>query len=336
MAVSVLLVCGILSSLLYVAMNVFVPMQWEGYSVASQTVSELSAIGAPTRSLWALLGTIYTALVTLFGLGVWISAGRNRPLRIAGALVLAYGVIGLFWPPMHLRGSERSLTDTLHIAFAIVTVLLMMLAIGFGAAAFGKRFRRYSVATLVILVACGALTGLDGPRIAANLPTPWVGVWERINIGVFLLWVVVVAIALLHRPNPATHPSRRQRVRPLRRQVHLEAAALSRHTRRSGQASVQMRDGRDEREAKPGPSVLRARARRIGAIERLEEMRQVSSGDARPRILHGEAHAVPGKGVEPHLDPAAHGRELQRVREQVIDQATDELGIDEHAWLGGA
>ncbi|NJO75746.1 MAG: hypothetical protein HC833_19455 [Leptolyngbyaceae cyanobacterium RM1_406_9] len=31
-----LLVCGILSSLLYVAMTVFVPMQFEGYSSASQ------------------------------------------------------------------------------------------------------------------------------------------------------------------------------------------------------------------------------------------------------------------------------------------------------------
>ena len=196
----------------------------------------------------------------------------------------------------------------------------MMLAIGFGAASFGKRFRRYSVATLVILVASGVLTGLDGPRIAANLPTPWVGVWERINIGVFLLWVVVVALALL----------------PLRRQVHLEAGALSRHARRSCQASVQMRDGGDEREAKPAPSVLRACARRIGAIERLEEMRQVSSGDARPRVLHGKAHAVPGKGVELHLDRAAHGREQQRVLEQVINQATDELGIDQHARLGGA
>jgi hypothetical protein len=50
---------------------------------------------------------------------------------------------------------------------------------------------------MVILVAFGALTGLDAPRIAANLPTPWVGVWERINIGVFLLWVVILAIALL-------------------------------------------------------------------------------------------------------------------------------------------
>jgi hypothetical protein len=43
---------------------------------------------------------------------------------------------------------------------------------------------------------------LDGPRIAANLPTPWVGLWERINIGVFLLWVVVLAIALLRRRGP--------------------------------------------------------------------------------------------------------------------------------------
>ena len=46
-----LLVCGILSSLLYVAMTIFVAMQWEGYSSISQTISELSAIGAPTRSL---------------------------------------------------------------------------------------------------------------------------------------------------------------------------------------------------------------------------------------------------------------------------------------------
>ena len=51
-----LLVCGILSSLLYVAMNVIVPMQWPGYSSASRVISELSAIGAPTRSLWVVLG----------------------------------------------------------------------------------------------------------------------------------------------------------------------------------------------------------------------------------------------------------------------------------------
>jgi hypothetical protein len=92
-----------------------------------------------------------------------------------------------------------TLSDTMHIVFAMVTVLLMMFAIGFGAAAFGKPFRLYSITTMVILLAFGALTGVEAPRIDANLPTPWVGVWERINIGVFLLWVIVLAIMLLRR-----------------------------------------------------------------------------------------------------------------------------------------
>lgn len=196
---AVLLACGVLSSLLYLAMLVFVAMRWEEYSSASQTVSELSAIGAPTRPLWVALAAVYTVLVIAFGFGVLSSAGRNRRLRVVGGLIVAYGALGVVWPlaPMQLRGSEFALTDAVHIVLGVVTVLLMLSAIGFGATAFGKRFRVYSAATLVVFVASGALTGLDAPRIAENLPTPWIGVWERINIGAFLLWAVVLALALL-------------------------------------------------------------------------------------------------------------------------------------------
>jgi uncharacterized protein DUF998 len=91
----VLLVCGILSSLLYVAMNVIVALQWPGYSVMSQTVSELSAIGAPTRWLWAPLGAFYTVLVTAFGFGVIQSAAEHRALRVGGILIVIYGALGL-------------------------------------------------------------------------------------------------------------------------------------------------------------------------------------------------------------------------------------------------
>src|SRR6185503_11189503 len=142
-------------------------MQWEGYSSASQTISELSAIGAPTRSLWVWPAAFYTVLVTAFGWGVWRSAGRNRALRIAGGLIVAYGALGLVWPfaPMHLRealaAGGGTLSDTMHLVLASVTVPLMLLAIGFGAAAFGKRFCLYSIASLVILAAFGALTFVD-------------------------------------------------------------------------------------------------------------------------------------------------------------------------------
>jgi hypothetical protein len=38
------------------------------------------------------------------------------------------GVLSLYWPPMHLRGAEFTLTDTMHIVWAMVTVLLVVLA----------------------------------------------------------------------------------------------------------------------------------------------------------------------------------------------------------------
>ena len=197
----VFLTCGILSSLLYVAMNIFIPMQWEGYSAVSQTISELSAIDAPTRSLWVPFGIVYALLTSAFGCGVWRSAKGNRPLRIVGGLLFINGVISLFWPPMHQREvlatGGGTMTDTMHIVFSMVTVLLFMLSIGLGAVAFEKGFRLYSIATGVILLVFGILTAMQAPGIEVNGPTPMIGVWERINIGVYMLWVIVLAIILL-------------------------------------------------------------------------------------------------------------------------------------------
>jgi hypothetical membrane protein len=196
-----LLACGILSSLLYFAMNIFVAMQYPGYSFASQTVSELSAIDAPTRSLWVPLGIVYTLLVTAFGVGVWKSAGRSWHLHVLGGLLVVSGIVGLGWPPMHQRGvlaaGGGTLTDTLHLVWAAVTSLFFILEIGFGAAALGKRFRIYSFVTMALLIFFGALVGVEAPNVGKNLATPWIGIWERINIGVFVVWVIVLAIALL-------------------------------------------------------------------------------------------------------------------------------------------
>ena len=111
------LLSGTVSSLLYATMLAVVPMQWEGYSSASRVPSELSAIGAPTRALWLWLGALYALLYAGGGAGVWRSAEGRRALRVAAGLMLAQVLVGAFWPPMHLRGAEPTLTDTLHVAF---------------------------------------------------------------------------------------------------------------------------------------------------------------------------------------------------------------------------
>lgn len=194
-----LLSCGILSSLYYVFMNVYVPTRWEGYSMTSQVVSELSAIGAPTRTLWNQLGFVYTVLVIAFGVGIWMSAGGSRALRAAGALFVADGVIGAFWPPMNMRGTEPTLTDTLHIVWTAFWFVVMLSAMGFAVAALGKRFRLYTFVTLVAFLVFGTLTALEAPGIATNLPTPWIGLWERINMAAAMLWIGVLSMALLRR-----------------------------------------------------------------------------------------------------------------------------------------
>jgi hypothetical protein len=205
------LACGALSALLYGAMLIVVPLAWPAYSSASQTVSELSAIEAPTRALWVPLGTVWTILYGAFGWGVLRSAESSRMLRLAGCSILGGALLGIFWPPMHLRevlaAGGGTLTDTLHLVWTGANALLTLLAMGFAAAALGGGFRIYSLASMAVLVPAGVMTSLDAPQVQANLPTPWIGVWERVNIAAWLLWVAALSVVLLSR-NDFRRPQR--------------------------------------------------------------------------------------------------------------------------------
>ena len=85
----------------------------------------------------------------------------------------------------------------MHIILTVVTVFSWMLILGFGATAFGKRFRLYSIGTLLTVLVFGALTAPQGAALAAGQPTPWLGLTERINIYSFMLWAAVLAVVLL-------------------------------------------------------------------------------------------------------------------------------------------
>lgn len=197
------LVSGLLSALLYGAMLVVVPLAWSDYSSASQTVSELSAIGAPTRPLWVSLGIVWTLLYGAFGWSVWRAGGSHRALRLAGVSILLAAILGVFWPPMHLREvlaeGGGTLTDTLHIVWTAANGVLTIIAMVLGGAAFGRGFRIYSIASIAVVLAAGVVTSRSASALEADLPTPWMGVWERVNIAAWLLWVAVLSVMLLRR-----------------------------------------------------------------------------------------------------------------------------------------
>lgn len=192
----------------YVAMNIIVPAQYPGYDIASQTVSELSAINAPTRTFWLVLGIFYSLFFIAFGLGIWISFNGNRNLRVIAAVIILDAAIGFYWPPMHQReviaAGGGTITDILHLVWSFVHLALMLVMIGFGAATLGKSFRIFSVAIVLIFIVFGYLTTKESPGIQANLPTPHIGTWERITIGAYMLWIIVFSLILLRRNNKSS------------------------------------------------------------------------------------------------------------------------------------
>jgi len=49
----------------------------------------------------------------------------------------------------------------------------------------------------MLFIVFGVLTWLESPGIKASMPTPLIGLWERLNIGAFMLRVAVLAFVLL-------------------------------------------------------------------------------------------------------------------------------------------
>src|SRR5215204_1353452 len=201
----ILLGCGVVSSVLYIAVDVLGSLRYPGYRYADQEFSELTAQGSPVRSLMIALNEFpYTLLVAAFAGGVWTSAEPKRAGRITGAMLIGYALTGMVtgvFIPMKTRealaAGEETLRNAMHPPGTIVMSLFLVLAMAFGSRLLGRRFRYYTYGTLVTLVVFGVLASLQVGQLEANQPTPWMGMEERINIYATMLWVAVLAIGLL-------------------------------------------------------------------------------------------------------------------------------------------
>jgi hypothetical protein len=199
---SVLITSGIISSLMYVITDIIASVAWRDYSYTAQTFSELIAVDAPTRPYVTALSMIYSLLIYAYGVGVWLSADGKRALRIAAVLIIAKEILGevvtLFFP-LHMRGVEGNYSDIMHGALTVVGVFLCMFpAMIAGVVAYKGKFRHYTIVTMALFVVFGVLAGLGQPNYALNLPTPMMGIFERINIYGYMLWIIVLSKVLLH------------------------------------------------------------------------------------------------------------------------------------------
>jgi hypothetical membrane protein len=203
-----LLASGALASLLYVTTDIIGGLRYPGYSFTSQAISELGAIGAPSKPFVDALFLLYDLLALTFAIVVLREARRHRPLRLTGAFLASHAILGVLasasdrigWLPsfsMQQRGVGSLATDWPHIALTGGIALFLILAISCGAFALGRRFRVFSFVVLAAFVVFGAITGRFGALLAAGEPTPGLGIIERIDVYSSMLWMALLSSALM-------------------------------------------------------------------------------------------------------------------------------------------
>lgn len=192
-----LLSCGAAAALVYVGTDLLASWAYPGYSYRGQAVSELFAIGAPTRLWVAIALSASSLLLFAFSLGIWAGAGTSRLLRALAIAFAGSALIGLLiWIvyPMHMRGEPRTFTDRMHLILASNPFVLLTLAIVI--AAIPGRFRIYTVATVVLMLASAIPAFSYAKALDRDQATPWLGTAERLSQYTYALWQILLASRL--------------------------------------------------------------------------------------------------------------------------------------------
>lgn len=190
-----------------------------GHSHFSNTISDMMAVAAPNRVPVAIGLALGCLLGAFLGVGLIARLGRlDRRFVVTGWMMILIGVVGAaisFFPVDGMPG-ERAPAEIIHLALTGLVFTFIAVAVGsfaFAArreAGFGRAPRRsrlgarrraafealasYSFLTLGVVVTSGIATSL-----AEAYDFEAVGLLERLLVGAYLVWLLVVATTLLRR-----------------------------------------------------------------------------------------------------------------------------------------
>lgn len=198
---------GIAAPLVYLVAVVVGGALTPGYSHIAGPVGALIMAGEPVALVLIPLFALYNALLVAFAM-TFRDAFREAGVRIGLLAPVALAVTGLLGAlmlvyPMDPLGLPLTETGRLNAFFAGIAAAATMAAVFFTAIALRRALgwqalAWYSYASLAVIVLAGIWSA------AAGTSSPLMGLAERLMVGAFLQWVLVVAVALLWRPGRST------------------------------------------------------------------------------------------------------------------------------------
>jgi len=195
-----LICCGVVAPVLYVITAIVGAALRNDYSHIVNAISELISNGAPNKAILDVVFNIYNALLLAFAIGGYIVLKNSHRLcRIVMGIFIAMQIISFSWGffPMDPLGTEATFAGTMHntlggiVAFATIFMPLLM-GLGLRRVDGFKSYVNYSFITSAIIFVSG-LTGV----ILAGQGIQLFGLFERITIGSYEVWIFVTALKLL-------------------------------------------------------------------------------------------------------------------------------------------
>lgn len=196
----ILICCGIAAPVLYVITAIVGAALRNDYSHIVNAISELISNGAPNKAILDVVFNIYNTLLLAFSIGAY-SALKNSPriCRVSMGLLIGIQILSFSWGffPMDPLGAETTFAGTMHnILGGIVALatIIMPLLMGLGLQRMDgfQGYAKYSFISSAIIFVSG-LTGV----ILAGQGVHLFGLFERITIGTYELWIFVTALNLL-------------------------------------------------------------------------------------------------------------------------------------------
>lgn len=193
------LISGILAPISYLLAVVVGGFLIEGYSHTYNSISELTASNVPKKPILFFLFALYNLSLSIFGIGMYVnlSSSSTKLPGIAAIMTIIVGLLGIamLYFVQDPREIKMSFNGKMHIIMAgISSVLTMVIIILFGInykSNLGQSsLGVYSFITFAVIFVTG---GIAGVSTAKN--TKFGGLFERLTIGAFMQWILVVALS---------------------------------------------------------------------------------------------------------------------------------------------
>ncbi len=196
-------VFGFIGPIIYILAVIIGGMLRSDYSFLYNTISELAVTNAPNLILISILFGIYNFSILVFGIGAFMDneIAKSKKYKSATCMLAIIGFLGLLllFFPQDPRNVAVTFQGTMHIAIAGISSLLtlisvLLIGINFWKVKEMKSFSIYSFLSFVIILLSGGAAAIN---VANN--SAYGGLFERITIFAFMLWVIVFSYLILKK-----------------------------------------------------------------------------------------------------------------------------------------